>query len=393
MKRSVRTFSTLAGLESLVPEWRALELATPEATGFQSPAWRLCRGSAAVAPRVVTVREDGRLVMLLALQVEKLWGAAVACWLGEPLAQYGDALALPDPRRPAWLAAAEAEISQWGDVDLVALTRLRADGVLASCGAPLVLADPEIFAAPYIDLGAAPARRHKSVERRQRKLNMYGPPRFEVANGARERRQAAAQALAFKHQWLRDRHRFSASLSQPDVTENLLALAENGALRAHRLWAGERLVSVELGVKFGASYRSLIGAFDTRLAEASPGHALTLQLLEKLGQEGVTRFDFLPPADPYKMLFATGSAVMGALYRPLSAHGSVAAFALSKLRPLAKEALRAMSGTRISLEPLLRRTTNIFCAGSPAWAGEPERERAPDETHSRLARSSAGHPH
>ncbi len=292
--------------------------------------------------------------MLIPLQVGKFWGVAVARWLGEPLAQYGDALALPDPRRPAWLAAAEAEISRWGDVDLLALTQLRADGVLASCGAPLVLADLEKFSAPYIDLGAGPPRRHKSVERRQRKLGIHGPLRFEVANGARERREAAAQALSFKHQWLRDRRRFSAALSRPEVNQSLLALAESGALRAHRLWAGERLVSVELGVKFGACYRSLIGAFDTELGEASPGHALTLQLLDRLGQEGVTRFDFLPPADPYKMPFATGSSAMGALFRPLNARGAVAAFTLSRLRPLAKDAVQAMAWANVTLAPALR---------------------------------------
>ncbi len=355
MKLSARTYSTLSAIESLSPEWRALEKATPEATGFQSPAWRVCCATGAVKPRIVAVREDGKLVMLLPLQVEALWGVKIACWLGEPLAQYGNALALPGPRRAAWLAVAEAEIATWKDLDLIAMTRLRVDGVLASAGARISLANPARYSAPYLDLRVESERRHRSVERRQKKLLKYGPLRFEIAGGAQERREAASQALAFKRQWLRDRKRFSASLSNPQVGESLLALAENGALCAHRLWAGDRLASVEIGVKFGGCYRSLIGAFDTRMAEASPGHALTLHMIEALAREGVTRFDFLPPADPYKMLFATGSTQMGASYRPLSPRGALAAFALARLRPVAKEAMQALAHIGLSLESAIGR--------------------------------------
>jgi CelD/BcsL family acetyltransferase involved in cellulose biosynthesis len=368
MKLSARTYATPSAIESLSPEWRALEQGTPEATGFQSPSWRLCCSGGRAAPRIVAVREARKLVMLLPLQVETLWGVKIACWLGEPLAQYGDALALPGSRRAEWLAAAEAEIARWKDVDLIAMTRLRADGVLASAGAPLKLSNPARHSAPFVDLGVASGRR-RSMERRQKKMRKYGPLRFEVAGTSQERREAAAQALAFKRQWLRDRGRFSVSLSNPQVGESLLALAENGALRANRLWAGDRLVSVELGVKFGDCYRSLIGAFDVRMAEASPGHALTLHMLDHLAREGVTRFDFLPPADPYKMQFATGSSEMGALYRPMNAKGALAAFALARLRPLAKGCVQSAAQIGLSVETAVGRMQRVGAAFAH-FAGE-----------------------
>ena len=376
---TARTLVSSAAIEGVAAEWRALEAATPEATGFQSAAWRLCCERGAASPRVVTVRENGRLVMLLPLQVHALWGATVVCWLGEPLAQYGDALALPDPRRPFWYSAAEAEMARWKDVDLVALTRLRADGVIASCGARLVMAGAKKNAAPYIDLSPAPSvaglretslRRHKSVERRTRKLADYGPLRLESAQGAGARREAAEQALAFKREWLRRRRRFSAALSDLDVGLNLLALAEKGALRAHRLWAGDKLVSVELGLRSGTSYRSLIGAYDDDLAAASPGHALTLRLLPALAAEGVTRFDFLPPADPFKLLFATGADAMAAVYTPLNWRGVLAGFALARLRPLVKSVTHALNDNGFALEPVAR----LFAAAAPRHIQKSESE-------------------
>jgi CelD/BcsL family acetyltransferase involved in cellulose biosynthesis len=93
---------TLDSVEALGPEWSALESRTPEATGFQSFPWcftwlRVSRAGA--APRIVCVREEERLVFLLPLQIERRFGVVIARWLGEPMTQYGDALALPGERR------------------------------------------------------------------------------------------------------------------------------------------------------------------------------------------------------------------------------------------------------------------------------------------------------
>ncbi len=330
----VRTLDSLAAIESLVPDWRALERATPERTGFQTPAWRGTVGPDA-APRLVAVRENGRLVLLLPLQIHRLLGARVVCWLGEPLAQYGDALALPDPRRPDWLAAALEEMRGWTDVDLIALGRLRADSALAACG--LALNGPRAAdgAAPYVDLGVAP-RRRRSIERRMKKLSALGPLRLECADHAAGRREAVRQALEFKRVWLKRRRRYSAALSAPGSVEGLLALAESGALVAHRLWAGERLVSVEVGLRAGTVYRSLIGAYDPEIAEAAPGHALTVKLFETLAASGVTRFDFLPPGDAYKLVFADGAVAMGGHFLALGWRGALAGLFLARLRPAAK---------------------------------------------------------
>jgi CelD/BcsL family acetyltransferase involved in cellulose biosynthesis len=381
---TARTLASRAAIESVAAEWRALEQATPEATGFQTPAWRLGCETAASTARLVAVRENGRLVMLLPLQIQRLGGATVARWLGEPLAQYGDALALPDPRRPAWFAAAQAEIAGWSDIDLLALAGLRADGVLAACGAPIVRADPSRLAAPYVDLGPK-LRRHRSIERRMKRLAAHGPLRLEAVAGPSARREAAEQALAFKNEWLRRRRRHSASLSDPDVVAGVLALAEKGALRAHRLWAVARLAAVELGLRRDGAYRSLIGAYDADLAEGAPGHVLTAMLLPALAAEGIRRFDFLPPADPYKLAFATGATAMGALYRPFNARGAVAAFVLSRLRPLAKHAIHALADCGLPISSLLRRLARAEEAPRPLGGDSPGPTEKKFPCHARTA--------
>jgi CelD/BcsL family acetyltransferase involved in cellulose biosynthesis len=347
--------SSLPEIDALGPQWSALERATPEATGFQSFAW--CRAwlDAAAAsgtpaqPRIATVREDGHLVMLWPLQIESYFGARVARWIGEPLTQYGDVLALDSARRAAWRVAAEAEFARWRDVDLLAFTRLRADAALTRTGTALDTA-AEILSAPFIDLDVAAnaPRRHRSLERRVKRLAAYGPLRLERVEEPERRAEAARTALTIKREWLRSRGLYSASLSNPAAAHTIEMLCRSGFLRVHCLWAGDKRAAIEIGFVGGGAYRSLLGCFDAELAEGSPGHSLTLAMQRLLAAEGISRLDFLAPSDAYKMLFANGAAHVGGRFVAHSWRGHVAAFTLARLRPQAKRLAKQLA--EISLQ-------------------------------------------
>ncbi len=338
----VERIETIDGVEALGPEWAELERLTPEATGFQSFIW--CRtwlrlAGLRASPRVVCVREGGKLVFLLPLQVERRYGAVIARWIGEPMTQYGDALAAPGERRTHWRALAEAEMACWRDVDLVALTRLRADGVLAY-GA----SEGEALAAPYANLIGWKPRRRKSVERRARRLEALGPLAL-VEPGTSDRREALARhGIALKRLWLRSKGFYSAGLSHPVSEDFLAALARDGFLRVNALTVGEDVVALDLGFRSGDAYRSLLGCFDLRFAEGSPGQALTARVIARCAADGVSTYDMLLPADPYKLEWSTGEIRIGSRFLPTNTKGRVAAFALSRLRPLAKRVLHALAG-------------------------------------------------
>jgi CelD/BcsL family acetyltransferase involved in cellulose biosynthesis len=351
---SVETFETLEAVDALAAEWAALEAATPEATGFQSFLW--CRLWLGVWPRagrrrarIVAVRESGVLVMLWPLQIEQRFGVSLARWLGEPMTQYGDALALPGAGRTRWRAAAEAEFSRWRDVDLFAFTRLRADGALVRSGFA-AREGGEALAAPFVALSVdAPLarRRHKSLERRMRRLANYGAPVFEEIVDPAERLQAVRAALALKRQWLREKGRFSAGLGAAAATRFIEELAASGFLRVHCLRIGETIAAIDLGFVAGGAFRSFLGAFDERFAAGSPGLALLPLLMERCAREGLQRFDFLPPADPYKQLWARDATPLGVRYAPVTLRGRAAAFAFDSLRPLIKQFLAATASTNL----------------------------------------------
>lgn len=330
---------TLDAIDALATEWAELENATPEATGFQSFVW--CRNWLAVAgasirPRILCLRESGRLVMLLPLQIETRFGVSIARWMGEPMTQYGDALARAEAGRPLWRKLAEAEMMRWRDVDLFALTRLRTGAVMADGTRA-----GEAFSAPYVDLRLAATRRHKSIERRAKRLEAYGPLALAQAETPAKRESLARHALALKRGWLAARGAYSAGLSNPFAEDFIAALARDGFLQVNALRVGGEICAMDLGFIGGGAYRSFLGCFDERFAEGSPGQALTHRLVARCAQEGLVAYDMLLPADAYKLAWATGETAIGARFVARTLSGALAAFALARLRPFVKRVLRA----------------------------------------------------
>jgi CelD/BcsL family acetyltransferase involved in cellulose biosynthesis len=343
---SIEVARTLQSVEALAADWAELEAKTPEATGFQSYEW--CRSwiAASRAPadrfRVVTLREDGVLTMLWPLQVDKLLGARVLRWLGEPMTQYGDALALPRAERAHWRAEVEAEIARWRDINLVALTRLRADGVLAASG---LAATPygESLLAPFTDLRASGARRrrHKSIERRARRLAAVSELQLERAATPARRLDLAFRALALKRDWLRANGLFSTGLSNEVTSAFLDLLAQTDFVQIHALKLGANVSAIDVGFVRGGAYRSLMGCYDPRFAKGAPGHALTQRLMDFYAERGLAVYDFLAPDEPYKRAFADGATPLVAHLTARSLSGALAGFAMAWLRPAAKRLLAA----------------------------------------------------
>lgn len=342
---TTRLLGSLDEIEALRADWEALEQATPEATGFQSFAW--CRAAylqSRTRPLVVTVRSGSRLVALWPLQRESLLGATVVRWAGEPLTQYGDALSEPGPGRSRWLQAALEAIGRHGGIDLVALTRLRADGVLATSGLDLK-AGGETVAAPLIDLCGPgnKVRSHKSVARRERRLAALGPVTLEEAQTPGSREALVMLALRIKRAWLAEKGLVGSALGAPQTAALLSEMARNGVLRCFALRVGDEIAAIDLGLVGGVTYRSLLSCYEPRFAEGSPGQTLTARLITHLRGDGLAALDLLAPAEPYKLAWATRVTPLGAHFRPMTLGGHAAAWALLRLRPLAKRTVRAAS--------------------------------------------------
>ncbi|MDR3462457.1 MAG: GNAT family N-acetyltransferase [Beijerinckiaceae bacterium] len=346
----VEVLESIDEIDAIAPDWIALEQRTPEATGFQTFAWcrhwlaaRQVSGSSAKLC-VTAVYVDQRLVMLWPLEIEQQATIAIARWIGEPMTQYGDLLAEPGKERGHWFRAAREHLWRHRGVDLFALSRLRGDSVLTQLAVGLKATGPRT-SAPFVDLTGCREKarsQHKSVSRRTKQLARLGQVSLHVVEDPAARIETVRIALAQKRFWLRQKGLYSAGLTHVATDAFFDRIAASGDLLVHALLVGEETAAVEIGFVHRTAYRSLLGTFNLRFAAGSPGHALTSLLLEKCAAQGLETFDFLAPGDPYKMIWAKQAVEVDTLLQPVTIWGHAGAFALKRLRPLAKRAQTAL---------------------------------------------------
>jgi CelD/BcsL family acetyltransferase involved in cellulose biosynthesis len=82
--------------------------------------------------------------------------------------------------------------------------------------------------------------------------------------------------------------------------------------RVDELFSGDRSIAALFAYSDGASYYLYNSAYAEDLGEAAPGIVLLTQVIERLGEEGFTRFDFLKGEEEYK---ARLGASLRQLYR------------------------------------------------------------------------------
>lgn len=306
--RRVDILRTLADVEAIESEWRALEAATPEATGFQSFDW-CCAWMRAGAGgrdrwRIVAVRDGARLVALWPLERERMLGARVLHWLGEPWTQYGDVLVADDRFRLEHLATGWREIASWTDIDLVKLGRVRVDSALSALpglsGRTIVHRE----GAPFIDLSRPRTGPGKGLRARRRKLEAMGLVRFDIVTAPAERQHSVAQAVALKAAWLRSRGLASSGLSHAGLDRLMTSLARSEPLVIGRLRVGEDVAALELGFRANRTFRSLLGSHDERFTQGSPGHQLIGHMVDWCRADGLASYDLMVPADAYKRQWA-----------------------------------------------------------------------------------------
>jgi CelD/BcsL family acetyltransferase involved in cellulose biosynthesis len=319
-------------LSGLRAEWQALFRAS-EAAPFLSwewaAAWQQWLGRS-VTPRVLTVREGGRLVGLLALGEEerRLAGALLSArrlaFLGAGFggADYLDVLALPGCGRDV-AQAVGAHLARCGQFDVLELNDMAADS-------PTVAALAEEFGAasgcrfhvaprffcPQVELAdgwAATLKRSRRAENFKRRLRHFRAregfahravtrpdeataalERFFVLHEARRADLGGSEATG--HAALKDFHR-----------DLVVRMAEAGLLRFDELWAEGACRASIYGLDDGRRYSFYNSGYDPAWANLSPGLVLLGLSIESAAGRGIARYDFLRGEEAYKFDWATGT--------------------------------------------------------------------------------------
>jgi CelD/BcsL family acetyltransferase involved in cellulose biosynthesis len=314
--------------------WLELEKNANRPTGFQSLAW--CRAwlratSACQCPidlRIVTVWVDGRLGLLWPLAVSRLGGCRVLHALGQPAAQYCDAIVDRILDRNWLVHAAWNLIKSFPDVDLVELRRVRDDSNLSALSSSVARKGfvSYINAAPYLALGASDASRssrtRNALRRHERKLAEHGAVHFEVVKDVGAKIQTLADGLEFKRQWIEQRKLWSNGYAHPAGEQFNKALAALDQAIVTRLTVNGVTAAMEMGFVDHGHYLSLMQSYDPQLQSHSPGRLLFWHFLDCASDLGIKRIDFLAPSAPHKLEWAKDEVPVRDYNIPLTFKGA-----------------------------------------------------------------------
>jgi CelD/BcsL family acetyltransferase involved in cellulose biosynthesis len=363
----------MVGLRMLASEWRDLmDRLADKASVYQSFDWavacasRLETGSSLC---ILVAREGGRLVGIAPLMIERHIGLPRLRWLGGNLTIYGDVLADSSVDVSAWLHLALHEIAQRGEAQSLLLENVRADACIAQF---LETESVEVSRqeAPWIDLadlGGFEAWRaslsrstRRSRSRRLKKLEQAGTVGFVFERAGPGAAKWIAEVFAMKRDWATARGVISRTIGDPSFESLVGELVSTDSCLDARfsvLTLDEKAIAIELGFVSGGVYQSYLGAYDLEFEGYSPGALQLEKTIEACFAEGIEDFDLQPPADAYKMSFASRKSLVFTYSAALSSFGMIQAMmARADSKRLAKGVLDRMPVRyRRMVSPMMRR--------------------------------------
>ncbi len=285
---------------------------------------------------VITARDNGRLVMIWPLAIERVGAIRQLVWMGEPVSQYGDILAdTATVDQAAIKSAWEFALSELKP-DVVRFRRVRADAVIAPLMAGLPSLETVVNEAPHLDLASATdfaayeqrysAKARKNRRRLARRLEEQGVVKYALLSQQPEAGAAARQAVEMKQSWLRDRGLLSSALSDPRfalfMVDVASAVAHTGVI-VSVLTLNDVPVGIQIGVVAKQRLSLHIIVYDLAYEKSGVGVLHLEHTIAAAFDQGLTAIDLLAPKAEYKMDWADGAIAVIDHAVPVSALGKL----------------------------------------------------------------------
>ena len=328
--------SERSAFDALEPEWNDLfRRAGRDTQLFQTFNWNWhwANHYLAAAPgegrrrslAIVTVRRNGRLVMLWPLVAERVAGLQVLHWMGEPVSQYGDILAEATPDTPQIMRQAWHFIATraWRRCHLPAQGARRCHRRAAAARArpaahgrrrgALSSISPARPILPATSSATAP-RRARTAAACCAAWRSAAPLSSSGTRAARKRRAAALEAIALKRAWLETTGRLSPALADPRFAAFFADAAEGRGRPAgcgvSVLKSNGETAGIAIDVTCGSRRAAHVIVHDARLDAFSPGTLLLQEWIRGASADGIATFDLLAPAYAYKLDWADATVAV-----------------------------------------------------------------------------------
>lgn len=306
---------------------------------------------------VVTIRRNGRLVLVWPLILQRRFGLRILSWLGEPFAQYADIVVDPHEAALPTMRAAWRHVHATLAPDIVCLRRVRRDATLhplldeigaTSCNpqeAPFVVLGPAAGSSGFEARQSGKARKNR--RRLLRRLEECGKVEVKCLAGSDEAQRLAHEALAAKRDWVERRGLLAPAIAHPRFAGLMHTVVGPGAAATgcslFALTVDGRTAAVAVG--FRCKDRLMLHLI-THAPEVEKFGAGVLNLehvMRAAERDGIAMVDLLPPTAEYKMQWADGIMPVADYALALTAAGRIyKVLAEEVARPLVKSVFTAL---------------------------------------------------
>ena len=345
---------TLAGLEDLANSWYALAARAALPTqGFQSFAWLRSwaenYADSGQRLKIVLGWTGNELALIWPLGVLHFFGLTILGFLGEPLCQYHDVLAVDGEIGDALIANA-LDFVRGMPHDILNLRRVREDSRLAialrTAGARVIRSE----LAPFIDFGGAKtfeaferslsSKERANHRRRLRHIEKLGDVTFESPTSPEKVDSLIAIAMGFKREWALKGGHYAPSLFDPRFERCLRAAARasdpNASLHVFAISVDGRPVGVEISFGYRDRLFAHVLAPNPALSKFGFGNVLRDASIANAFAQGYQIYDLLAPANAFKCAWTSESVEVTDFSLPLSRRGVIADSALTPAKKIGR---------------------------------------------------------
>ncbi len=324
---------------ALGPEWRDLCRLVPGHGHYLTFDWhwrawdsfqrrkgrRLC---------IAAGRRGGRLVLVLPLATDRGGKLRRARWLGEAVCYYADALVLPEPEAPLWLASAWRAVVAKARIDYAVINGVCEDGPLHGLLASLPGARIErlenigIAWRDWADWDEYWSSMSKSFRRDQayqyRRLRKRGKIRFETVSDPAEVSRTIDWMVTHKRKWLAYRGHYGDRFDDAEATflhDVVMDAGKAGALYLGRMQVDEAIIAAEVGFVADESLHAMVTCYDRAWHKYSPGRLMYENSIRWSWQSGMAFYDLNVTDDPYKTIWGRNRTAGANFMAPCTAAG------------------------------------------------------------------------
>ena len=278
---------------------------------------------------------NGQVAFIAPFQMEHGGGISQLCWMGCPIAQYGDVLAVPEYSSCETIRAAIAFAIKTFKPDLVRLCKVREDSHVTEAvrdGWANALCQD---VAREVDFGDAQnfedyeqrysSKSRKNRRRLLRRLKERHEVKFRRHEPGDEAAHIALVGLSLKRCWLVERGLKSTALDDGRVDRFIAKLAQEpvSGCCVYSVTCDERLAGIQIGFERNGRLELYLIVFDLAFEKSGIGTLHLENTISDACDSGTKCVDLLAPDAPYKRDWADRGTTVRDYAKPCTVAGHI----------------------------------------------------------------------